>query len=94
MSGYFVCDECGSRDVQRTAWVYMNTGEEVEGDGPSDVLYCENCDDNTDVSYKEETPSSLDPVSCNHPTEFLRPSRSSTDARTSWCSFCGETLTV
>lgn len=43
-SARFMCGECGSTDIQGTAWVTVNSGEVVEDDGPTDQIWCPECD--------------------------------------------------
>jgi hypothetical protein len=39
----FLCSECSSPDLQTTAWITLN-GEKLEPDeGPSDTIWCPNC---------------------------------------------------
>jgi hypothetical protein len=39
----YVCKECGSEDVEETAWVKVNGKKVVGGDGPSDEVWCPIC---------------------------------------------------
>lgn len=47
------CMECGSKDLQVTAWLEMNTGEDTGGDPPTDQCFCTKCDDETRVEEHE-----------------------------------------
>ena len=40
----FLCGECGSADIQSTAWTVVNTGEVVNDDGPTDQIWCPDCE--------------------------------------------------
>ena len=40
----FLCGECGSADIQATAWIHVNTGEVVNDEGPTDQLWCPDCE--------------------------------------------------
>lgn len=43
-----VCSECGSLQIQVTAWIYANRYPGFAGgDGPTDQVYCPRCDDET-----------------------------------------------
>lgn len=44
---FWACQECGSTDVQETAWIWINTGENTGGDGPFDHCWCDQCEMNT-----------------------------------------------
>jgi Zn finger protein HypA/HybF involved in hydrogenase expression len=41
---YLVCSECGSKNVQVTAWVNANTNR-YTGDTDDDEAWCEDCDE-------------------------------------------------
>lgn len=50
-----VCAECGCADIEVTAWVSLNTGEVVDGgDGPTDQVWCPECEAETSVEWKGE----------------------------------------
>jgi hypothetical protein len=38
------CSACGSDDIQATAWIHANTGEVINDDGPTDQLWCPDCE--------------------------------------------------
>lgn len=40
----WTCDECGSQNVQGTAWIHLNSNTIVQGDPPDDDYWCEDCD--------------------------------------------------
>jgi hypothetical protein len=40
----FVCTDCGSADVEESAWIDVNTGFVSEGDGPVDHYWCNGCE--------------------------------------------------
>lgn len=42
----WVCPECGSEDVQESAWLEVNTGKVISAglDGPRDRFWCEGCE--------------------------------------------------
>ena len=44
MDNIWVCDYCGSEEVQESVWVNMNTDKIV---GSSDYYWCENCEEET-----------------------------------------------
>ena len=39
-----VCDECGSPEVQASAWVIVNTDEDTGDEGPTDRVWCPTCE--------------------------------------------------
>lgn len=39
----YVCSVCGKTDIERSAWVDYNTGEETGSDPPIDDVWCWNC---------------------------------------------------
>ena len=39
-----LCGACGSDQIQSTAWVVHNTGEIVQSEGPTDDVWCPDCD--------------------------------------------------
>lgn len=40
-----LCSECGCEDIQATAWIHANTGEVLNDDGPTDQLWCPECEE-------------------------------------------------
>jgi len=51
MDDMWVCDYCGSEEVEEQAWVYMNTGKIVETTG-NDMFWCPTCEDEaTPLTY-------------------------------------------
>lgn len=44
------CPNCGGKDVEGTAWIHLNSGEEVDGDPPydHDGYCCPDCSDTFD----------------------------------------------
>ena len=40
---FYACPECHSTQIQQTAWIYMNTGENTGDEGPSDTIWCPDC---------------------------------------------------
>lgn len=38
------CVECGSRDIQATAWITLNDETVVPGEGPTDQVWCPVCE--------------------------------------------------
>lgn len=67
----YVCQKCGSDQVESLQWVDLNTGE---ADAESDVqeFYCRICGAHTDVEYKqspwEDEDDELDETPENSPT--------------------------
>jgi len=55
----YVCEECGSTDIQCVAWVYVNTNviADTYGDGDVQDLWCDKCDAHThqitEAEYKQ-----------------------------------------
>jgi len=48
----FICEKCGSSDVEEKAWVKINTGkivETIEGDD----FWCCQCEQETNIKEKE-----------------------------------------
>lgn len=49
--GTWYCPECGSTELQGTAWVWLNDGaghkadENTNDEPPSDAVYCTECED-------------------------------------------------
>jgi hypothetical protein len=42
----FFCEECGSPDIEVSAWVHLNEWRIVDGEGPSTLpVYCPDCED-------------------------------------------------
>jgi len=39
----WVCPYCGSSDIQRAAWLWVNTNVECSGSPPRDEMYCDDC---------------------------------------------------
>jgi hypothetical protein len=55
MDDMWVCDYCGSEEVEEQVWVYMNTRQIVETTG-NDNFWCSNCEDEvTPLRYFEWT---------------------------------------
>jgi len=44
-SPLFACYVCGSPDVEGTGWIHLNSGEEAEGEPPSDAIWCPQCEE-------------------------------------------------
>ena len=44
----WICETCGSQEVQSLVWIYLNSGDRAGGD-PEDRNYCDNCDQETTV---------------------------------------------
>lgn len=47
----WACRECGSTNVQGTAWIELNTGILTGGDSPLDELWCPGC--STEVRFRD-----------------------------------------
>jgi len=43
MAREWCCAECGSTNVQVSAWVDANTGKVLDGEGPASRPWCEDC---------------------------------------------------
>jgi len=41
----YFCDDCGSPNVQMSAWVEVNSGAVVDGEGPCSDAFCPACDE-------------------------------------------------
>lgn len=52
----WICDECGSQNVQGTAWVHLNSNTIVQGDPPDDDYWCEDCDEHVGVTCGPRKP--------------------------------------
>lgn len=52
----WVCEKCGSTDIQQVMWVYVNTDKVVDmyGDGDVQDMWCDKCQDHTDQITEEE----------------------------------------
>ena len=61
----WACDKCGCTDVQETAWIHMNTGENTGDEGPLNRHWCPQCGDGGDgevgVSQLASEPQPYDP---------------------------------
>ena len=44
VAGMLVCSSCGCETVEGTAWVYVNTGKEADGDPADDAAWCPACE--------------------------------------------------
>ena len=40
----WVCPDCGSDEVEMTAWVHVNSNEICEGEGPGEQYWCPRCE--------------------------------------------------
>lgn len=40
----WACDECGSTDLQATAWIELNSGKVMGDEPPTDQVWCQKCD--------------------------------------------------
>lgn len=54
---YFVCNECGGRNIQIRGWVDPNTNEYIS-DCDDDECWCEDCDKETNYIRENEYRSS------------------------------------
>jgi hypothetical protein len=50
---YCACDECGCTDIQATAWIHLNTGAVLSDDGPTDQIWCPQCDAETGIASRK-----------------------------------------
>lgn len=50
----YVCPDCGCRDIQMTAWVYVNTGVQTQDEPPDDDYYCPVCEDHFSLAAEVE----------------------------------------
>jgi len=52
MKTLWKCEECGSYDLQVTAWVSMNEGKVLDQEPPMDDIWCPECEcETTAVSW-------------------------------------------
>lgn len=53
----YLCPQCGSPEVEETAWVRVNTGEITSsgGDGPRDTFWCINCEEEIERLHEVES---------------------------------------
>jgi len=56
MTTRYVCNECGSSDIQITAWITMNGGKLVGSDAPTDQVWCPKCDKEVEYVSKDAEP--------------------------------------
>jgi len=50
----WICEECGSTQVEGTAWVDLNTWTLVNNDPPLDLYWCHDCNEETHAVWKED----------------------------------------
>lgn len=50
------CATCGSADVQVTAWIKANGDEIIDGEPPTDQVWCPHCDREVDTYVEEVDP--------------------------------------
>lgn len=47
----YCCPDCGCTDIQETAWIYVNSGECTQDEGPLEELYCPQCEQDTGAGH-------------------------------------------
>ncbi len=47
MGKVYVCNDCGSPDVQGSAWIALNSNVIFNDEPPTDYYYCPFCDETT-----------------------------------------------
>lgn len=53
---YYWCGECGSKNVEVTAWVDPNNDDKpIDADPPRDVYWCNSCDDESKLTRLRHT---------------------------------------
>lgn len=40
----YACPECGCEDIEGTAWIHLNSGNETGGEPPDDDYFCPDCE--------------------------------------------------
>lgn len=40
----YACPECGCEDIEGTAWIHLNSGEDSGSEPPGDEYFCPACD--------------------------------------------------
>lgn len=61
----YLCPDCGSPEIQGTAWVTLSTDELLGNDPPTDDYWCPQCEDKTHDGDKAEACSTLDGLTCD-----------------------------
>ena len=57
------CVECGSKDLEVSAWIHLNSGQRTEGDGPLESCYCPKCQEFTKaIKESDEQRPETDPT--------------------------------
>ncbi len=57
----FFCATCRGTNVMVTAWVYMNSNQIADSDGPTDQIWCPDCDAEVTVEEIEPPPEESTP---------------------------------
>lgn len=52
--GKWACPDCGSFDIEGSAWVHLNTGAQMGGDPPSGDYFCPACALTRDVRNPDD----------------------------------------
>jgi hypothetical protein len=47
------CEECGCTDIQVTAWIEFNTHAIQGDDGPTDQVWCPQCESETCFAFTD-----------------------------------------
>jgi hypothetical protein len=56
----YECAECGCTEIQSTAWIVMNTGEDAGGDAPTEQVWCPDCNADSEAIESDAACDVLD----------------------------------